>query len=509
MLSVGALGFAIAEVFERVVNYPSLEKEFRKQLEILMDKYNNLLNELNVKSKELMDAQATLENKQKELVKVKTVIELVNELEYRSAIILTKYEDELDDVIDSLQNTVETYKVLLGDTHVEFKEKVIDVLLNLKNTKLELEKTSATLLLKEEENTRLKKQIEDLESRINKMMGSLQELILKSRELRPELFFGANMRVGLDTFSLGKSWDDVVLQLTASYAMNLNCLRIVIDPWLFASQYHRLSDDARQKITFIINKISNTGAKLLITFDKVMWLNSNSTSYWIGYNQYKEAILDVVRLLRYNPTIVAYDLSNEPVLAVELARLEEKITAEQADNWVKELQEVYELMAADIRAIDDNVLVTIGEAFPEHVMYFKDIVDFVSFHDTGMWSPYPEKNTWNGTAEDLRDRFRDRVEVVKSYGKPVVLEEYGLDPNYVNEVQKRKLGYIKYQPIDFYQVLLDEVMKSDIGALFWVINIKADDRWNLAVNNSGELTNIGKLVREYSLIRISRRLQSQ
>ena len=56
-----------------------------------------------------------------------------------------------------------------------------------------------------------------------------------------------------------------------------------------------------------------------------------------------------------------------------------------------------------------------------------------------------------------------------------------------------------YHSIDYYGVSLGEVYRQGIGALFWVINIKADDDWNLAVSNDSTLTDMSESIRDSAI----------
>jgi hypothetical protein len=52
---------------------------------------------------------------------------------------------------------------------------------------------------------------------------------------------------------------------------------------------------------------------------------------------------------------------------------------------------------------------------------------------------------------------------------------------------------------DYYRVILDEVYSHGIGALFWVININAEDPWNLAISDEASLTQISETIKDYAI----------
>ena len=485
------IGVLMAEGVERLYFQPMNEESLRRELLLCMDRYIEASNKLDRLSSVLKDKNVESEEMANRVAELELKLENLDKLESESYLALFQIESDVDAAIAGMNKILDRYQKLVGEENLVFERKTVEIMENLRDTKTELASTLkdlASYRARMAELQRIKDYLEE----------DLKSVMRTARGLSPSDFFGANMRSGLDAWSK-KTENEIILQILSAREMELNVIRIVIDVWKYAQPYQHLPSDALRAIMEVVDMLWRAGLYVIVTFDKVMWMDSDSTRYWVGYRQYKEAIMDVVNMLRLHPAVVAYDLSNEPVLAIEAGVTEGKISRREADEWIKGLTNVYRVMRNDIVSRDPFVTVTVGDAEPDYSKYFIDVIDFVSFHNIGTWSPYPEEDTWDGTLEDLRRRLSYRIERAKALGKPVVLEEYGVDPNFVYGRQLERMGKVVYHPLDYYRVILDEVYSHGIGALFWVININAEDPWNLAISDEGSLTEIGETIKDYAI----------
>ncbi|BAJ50613.1 hypothetical protein CSUB_C0755 [Candidatus Caldarchaeum subterraneum] len=485
------IGVLMAEGVERLYFQPMNEESLMRELLLCMDRYIEASNKLDRLSSVLKDKNVESEEMANRVAELELKLENLDKLESESYLALFQIESDVDAAIAGMNKILDRYQKLVGEENLAFERKTVEIMENLRDTKTELASTLkdlASYRARMAELQRIKDYLEE----------DLKSVMRTARGLSPSDFFGANMRSGLDAWSK-KTENELILQILSAREMELNVIRIVIDVWKYAQPYQHLPSDALRAIMEVVDMLWRAGLYVIVTFDKVMWMDSDSTKFWVGYRQYKEAIMDVVNMLRLHPAVVAYDLSNEPVLAIEAGVTEGKISRREADEWIKGLTNVYRVMRNDIVSRDPFVTVTVGDAEPDYSKYFIDVIDFVSFHNTGIWSPYPEEDTWDGTLEDLRRRLSFRIERAKALGKPVVLEEYGVDPNFVYGRQLERMGKVVYHPLDYYRVILDEVYSHGIGALFWVININVEDPWNLAISDEGSLTEIGETIKDYAI----------
>lgn len=485
------IGVLMAEGVERLYFQPMNEESLMRELLLCMDRYIEASNKLDRLSSVLKDKNVESEEMANRVAELELKLENLDKLESESYLALFQIESDVDAAIAGMNKILDRYQKLVGEENLAFERKTVEIMENLRDTKTELASTLkdlASYRARMAELQRIKDYLEE----------DLKSVMRTARGLSPSDFFGANMRSGLDALSK-KTENELILQILSAREMELNVIRIVIDVWKYAQPYQHLPSDALRAIMEVVDMLWRAGLYVIVTFDKVMWMDSDSTRYWVGYRQYKEAIMDVVNMLRLHPAVVAYDLSNEPVLAIEAGVTEGKISRREADEWIKGLTNVYRVMRNDIVSRDPFVTVTVGDAEPDYSKYFIDVIDFVSFHNTGIWSPYPEEDTWDGTLEDLRRRLSFRIERAKALGKPVVLEEYSVDPNFVYGRQLERMGKVVYHPLDYYRVILDEVYSHGIGALFWVININVEDPWNLAISDEGSLTEIGETIKDYAI----------
>lgn len=157
------------------------------------------------------------------------------------------------------------------------------------------------------------------------------------------------------------------------------------------------------------------------------------------------------RIYRDDPTILAWDIMNEP--AVEL------FTPAELTSWL-------EKMTTFIKSIDPNHLLTIGintspgiySTSGEHYTALNvPGLDYFSFHF----------NTSFSSAEESQlDSIRYRVEMLRSMGKPVVMEEFGAGSRRIlpDNISAEELK----DWVLVYKTQLDTAFSAGAaGALFW------------------------------------------
>lgn len=155
-----------------------------------------------------------------------------------------------------------------------------------------------------------------------------------------------------------------------------------------------------------------------------------------SYRDYVRAVLSRVNTVtgvRYSddPTIMAWQLANEPRPSAEAAEGSAELQAFY--KWIEET-------AAFIKSLDANHLVSSGN---EGFMGCNEIescfsnahrapsLDYLTFHlwprNWGWIDPGRPEQTFEEAVDRAADYVAAHVEMARSLGKPVVLEEFGLD----------------------------------------------------------------------------------
>jgi mannan endo-1,4-beta-mannosidase len=157
------------------------------------------------------------------------------------------------------------------------------------------------------------------------------------------------------------------------------------------------------------------------------------------------------RIYRDDPTIMAWDIINEP--GVEL------FTPAELNTWLVNT-------TAYIKSIDPNHLVTLGLNTSSDIYSTPgDHYSALNVPDLDFYSFHYNLNYFQDVPSHL-DPIRYRVEMLRSMGKPVVMEEFGIGSQRIfpdNVSQEELVGWVKD-----YKDQLDITFKSGAsGALFW------------------------------------------
>jgi DNA-binding ferritin-like protein len=140
------VGAGIVEVYERLYNMPLLEERFRAEVSYWINEYNTARERLNQLEQEYNSAKETITNLTNEYNMVRERINQLEEqhnstlktissmdrLEEESRQAIIHYRERMDEAIKALRNTVEKYRVILGDERVSFESSTLKVLEDLK-----------------------------------------------------------------------------------------------------------------------------------------------------------------------------------------------------------------------------------------------------------------------------------------------------------------------------------------------------------------------------------------
>ncbi|MEI7542980.1 MAG: cellulase family glycosylhydrolase [bacterium] len=206
------------------------------------------------------------------------------------------------------------------------------------------------------------------------------------------------------------------------------------------------NEKAYAQLDYVLDSAAKNGMRVILHFTDnweyyggakmyAKWVGSdNKNIFWtnpkckIYYKQTIEKIVNRINTVngkayKNDPTIFAYDLSNEP-------RDEEDLTGKVLAAWVAE-------MSAYIKSLDNNHMVTTGmEGFflkddgthysgSDFVLNHKpDTIDFCTYH---IYPTYAHNSYSLGTTEWM---IKNWVKVAhETLKKPVVMEEYGVANN--------------------------------------------------------------------------------
>jgi len=147
------LGAAGVEVYERLYSIPSLERRFREELNYWVGRYNsayaelnNLATQLNAAERRIEDLAAQHNAAQRKIEDLTLQIRRLDELEAESTSAISFYQQQLEEAIKGLRNTVEKYRSILGEERVAFESATLKVLEDLKITIEDLRSTNEKLL---------------------------------------------------------------------------------------------------------------------------------------------------------------------------------------------------------------------------------------------------------------------------------------------------------------------------------------------------------------------------
>jgi DNA-binding ferritin-like protein len=140
------LGAVAAETYERLYNMPLLENRFRAEASYWINEYNMARERINQLEQQYNSAKETITNLTNEYNLVRERINQLEEqhnstletissmdrLEEESRQAIIHYRERMDEAIKALRNTVEKYRVILGDERVSFESSTLKVLEDLK-----------------------------------------------------------------------------------------------------------------------------------------------------------------------------------------------------------------------------------------------------------------------------------------------------------------------------------------------------------------------------------------
>jgi len=139
------LGAAVAEVYERLYNIPSLEERFRAEVNYWVDKYSSAYARLNSANAELNNLAAQHDAALKKIEDLKLEVRRLDGLEAESSTAISLYKQQVEEAIKGLKNTIEKYRSILGEERVAFESASLKVLEELKFTKEDLRSTNEKL----------------------------------------------------------------------------------------------------------------------------------------------------------------------------------------------------------------------------------------------------------------------------------------------------------------------------------------------------------------------------
>ena len=160
------------------------------------------------------------------------------------------------------------------------------------------------------------------------------------------------------------------------------------------------------------------------------------------------------RIYREDTTILAWDIANEPDFT--------GLTDWEIQDWIRQI-------AAFVKQQDPDTPVTLGiNTIQDKFNLYDDLnvpeLDLISFHLYNYWTgPYNANNI-----PAYLDKLSYRIDKFRSFGKPVILEEFGMssDPIQLVEFKSSPQGWQQY--IDFYRQAFDTAFSNGVsGILFW------------------------------------------
>ncbi len=226
-------------------------------------------------------------------------------------------------------------------------------------------------------------------------------------------------------------------------------------------------------------------------FARFPYLNMTSESSLAAFEEYIESVLlrkNTVngKLYRDDPTILAWDVANEPALQL--------FSHSEFNVWLGKV-------TTYIKSLDPNHLITIGvntgvDVYNSPGSHYEALnvsgLDFYSIHHN--------LPNYQAVASNL-DSIRYRIEMFRAMGKPVVLEEFGVGSERIfpQGVDNNKLNAW----LQAYQDQLDTAFSAGAsGAMFWgwgVPETKTVPLWWRLEDHDRSETEFTTLIRDYQM----------
>ncbi|HBA62077.1 MAG TPA: mannanase [Elusimicrobia bacterium] len=298
-----------------------------------------------------------------------------------------------------------------------------------------------------------------------------------TRDGKPYYFIGANFWQGMNLGSKGPGGNRALLvrELLRLKAMGVTNLRIMAasegpdtEPWRMVPALQKKPGSYNKELfdglDYFISELGQLGMTAVVTLNNfwpwsggmaqyVSWRGGGQIPYpppaeggdWGTYQKYaaqfysnKEAVNDyrdfvktlikrknpyTKRFYRDEPAIMAWELANEP---------RGNANAADFNAWIANT-------AAFIKSLDKNHLVTTGSEgdtpYPDAGMDFAKNhsipgIDYSTIHiwatNWNWYDPLKKEETYPVALEKMKDYLKSHVEKAAAFGKPVVLEEFGI-----------------------------------------------------------------------------------
>ena len=254
--------------------------------------------------------------------------------------------------------------------------------------------------------------------------------------------------LGANSFEL---WQYTLKEITeildTAHQYGLRVIRVFLGGTAFENPLGTYNTWNLKKLDYILAYCRLKGIYVIVTLRDNNW---NEDVYWQeedgsvnktkmytdpetieAYKQFITYVLGRVnaynyRTYRKDPTILAWDICNEPDLTVK---------DEQLKNYVEEI-------TGHVRSMDSRHLVTVGLQNQENIDVVSSFVDFISIHS------YPDE----GKIENL----------MAVANKPAILEEFGAN----------KTIYTEEKQTELYGAYLNAAYTANMsGAMFWNLGL--------------------------------------
>ncbi|MCB0011621.1 MAG: cellulase family glycosylhydrolase [Anaerolineales bacterium] len=246
---------------------------------------------------------------------------------------------------------------------------------------------------------------------------------------------------GINYYPSGAPWHDfwtsyspaqTAEDLALIRSLGLNSVRIFVPYSQFGE--HALIPDLVANLDDFLQQAEAADLKVIVTlFD---FRTDYQLLLWPNADRHLDALFEHYR---DNPTILAWDIKNEPDLDYGGGQ------QELVQNWLLHI-------VSRARRLDPNHLVTIGWSSAAGAAPFVDIVDFVSFHYYGWADDFP------ATYDGLRQAAGD---------KPIVMSEFGL-PTWNSFFFPG--GHSQFEQAAYYAEILTAVRATDMaGYQAWTL----------------------------------------
>ena len=176
-----------------------------------------------------------------------------------------------------------------------------------------------------------------------------------------------------------------------------------------------------------------------------------------------------------DPTILSWQLANEPRPGNSKTSDKEKLIYK---NWVNDV-------AKYIHNLDKNHLVSsgseglAGSVFDEKLLmdtHASPYVDYMTYHlwirNWGWYDQHKAEETWPSGLAKAKDYLNTHIDIAKKVGKPIVLEEFGLDRDDGAYDVKSTTHYRDKYYREVFDLLYKRVKAGDpiAGYNFWAWN---------------------------------------